>query len=184
MILRILFAKSNSRVATLILSTVCILLLIFSNENKYFNNVINTNSPYNSHSQRIFCLIFTAPHKFKNKLPQTVLNVWASKCDSHIFVTKLIKNNNNQTVEENSFNFMQPEGHLVEDYENLTTKVLLAFKQVYREEPNHDYYGKFDDDTYVNIDNLRLFLQDKDPKSPVTYGYDFKNVVENGYHSG
>jgi hypothetical protein len=72
---------------------------------------------------------------------------------------------------------MQPMGHSNESYNNLTIKILLAFKQIYNEEPNFDYYGKFDDDTYVNMDNLRLFLQDKDPKLPVTYGYDFKTIV-------
>ena len=34
------------------------------------------------------------------------------------------------------------------------------------------------------MDNLREFVTDKNASMPVTYGYDFKVIVQNGYHSG
>ena len=34
------------------------------------------------------------------------------------------------------------------------------------------------------MDNLREFISDKNASLPVTYGHDFKVIVERGYHSG
>jgi hypothetical protein len=45
-------------------------------------------------------------------------------------------------------------------------------------------YSKADDDTYISVENLKAFLSTKNPEAPVTYGYDFKTIVDYGYHSG
>ena len=34
-----------------------------------------------------------------------------------------------------------------------------------------------------NKNNLRAFLRDKNPNLPITYGYNFKIIVQKGYHS-
>jgi glycoprotein-N-acetylgalactosamine 3-beta-galactosyltransferase len=39
-------------------------------------------------------------------------------------------------------------------------------------------------DTFINIENLKEFLNSKDPRYPTTFGYDSKTLVEGGYHSG
>lgn len=42
---------------------------------------------------------------------------------------------------------------------------------------------KADDDTFIFVDNLKKFVSNKNSILPVTYGYDFKAIVEKGYHS-
>ena len=41
-----------------------------------------------------------------------------------------------------------------------------------------------DDDTFIFVDNLRKFIENKSSSLPTTFGYDFKVLVEHGYHSG
>ena len=43
---------------------------------------------------------------------------------------------------------------------------------------------KLDDDTYMVVENLRYFLQDKDPYQALYYGRRFKPMVKHGYMSG
>ena len=66
----------------------------------------------------------------------------------------------------------------------LTDKVFLTLKHLQKKYNNYDWYLKADDDTFIFMENLRYFLKDKHPEEPVTYGYDFKVIVEHGYHSG
>jgi hypothetical protein len=49
---------------------------------------------------------------------------------------------------------------------------------------NFDWYYIVDDDAYVNIRNLKEFLKYKHSNESITYGYNFKVLVSEGYHSG
>jgi len=69
-------------------------------------------------------------------------------------------------------------------YKKLTDKVFLTFKYIFIHDEKYDWYLKADDDTFIFMDNLREFLTSKNKFQPVTYGYDFKIAVKNGYHSG
>ena len=51
---------------------------------------------------------------------------------------------------------------------------------MYQYNPNYDWYLRADDDTFIFFENLKSFLRDKNQKSPVTYGFDFKLLVEGG----
>jgi glycoprotein-N-acetylgalactosamine 3-beta-galactosyltransferase len=84
------------------------------------------------------------------------------------------------------YNILQPPGlnETLNKYDKLTDKVFLTIKYLYHKYNNYDWYLKVDDDTWIFIDNLRKFLSDKNASMPVTYGYDFKLIVEKGYHSG
>ncbi len=88
--------------------------------------------------------------------------------------------------ENYKYNILQPPGlnESLNKYNRLTDKVFLTFKYVYNKYRNFDWYLKADDDTFVFVDNLKKFLSDKNTSWPVTYGYDFKVIVQNGYHSG
>jgi len=66
----------------------------------------------------------------------------------------------------------------------LTDKVFMTFKYIFVHYKNYDWYLKTDDDTFIFMDNLREFLNTKNESQPVTYGYDFGMIVQNGYHSG
>ena len=98
--------------------------------------------------------------------------------------TKYSETISGDRLTDSLMNIMQPNDWLTEDYGKLTTKVFSTFKDVHLEFPNYDWYIKTDDDTFFEVDNLREFLSSKDPMQPVTYGYDFKVIVDHGYQSG
>ncbi|KAI3384338.1 hypothetical protein SNEBB_001581 [Seison nebaliae] len=47
-----------------------------------------------------------------------------------------------------------------------------------------DWILKADDDTYVAVENLRRFLYEQRNNITSTFGYNFKTILPNGYHSG
>lgn len=57
-------------------------------------------------------------------------------------------------------------------------------RYVYSRFSDYKWYLIADDDAYINMENMMLFLSDKNSSSPVTYGHDFKIIVKDGYHSG
>ncbi len=82
------------------------------------------------------------------------------------------------------FPLLQPALHDIEIYDKLTDKVYKTFRDVYLRYNDFDWYLKADDDTFIFVDNLKKFLKDKNSTQPVTYGFDFKVIVDRGYHSG
>jgi glycoprotein-N-acetylgalactosamine 3-beta-galactosyltransferase len=79
---------------------------------------------------------------------------------------------------------LQPANFETDTYKNLTNKVYRAFQAIYSKYNDYDWYLKADDDTFVFVDNLKLFLKTKNASKPVTFGFDFKVIVNRGYHSG
>jgi hypothetical protein len=94
---------------------------------------------------RIFCIIFTAPKKFGEQRPFTVLNIWATKCDNYRFVTVMPNGTNYTRTKSDSLeigeplNIMQPRGFVKENYWKLTSKVFMTFKQL-----NDEYGSEYD----------------------------------------
>jgi glycoprotein-N-acetylgalactosamine 3-beta-galactosyltransferase len=81
-------------------------------------------------------------------------------------------------------NLLQPREWDDENYDNLTQKVLLAFRDIYKEYGDYNWYLKADDDTFIQNENLNAFLRQRDPNIPATYGFDFDFQIRNGYPSG
>jgi hypothetical protein len=147
---------------------------------------------------RIFCFILTQSKSVSTRA-KVVYDAWAHKCDNYKFIIKFPANmtKNNEIVQFASElkNVSESEGFELNDlvepanfdedkYNDLTNKVFLTYIYLYKKYNYYDWYLKADDDTFVFVDNMRQFLADKDPKQAVTYGYNFKVIVENGYHSG
>lgn len=153
----------------------------------YDNNNTQIDFNYSQKKVTIFCLILTKNDNILNQRVNTVYNEWAYKCNDHRFILRL-NNKENKSYEtnlnNNSIKLLQPDGLLVDSYSKLTDKVFRMFIDVYKYMNNYDWYLKADDDTFVFVDNLRLFLSDKNSSLPVDYGYDFKIIVPGGYHSG
>ena len=82
------------------------------------------------------------------------------------------------------FPILQPALHQIEVYGRLTDKVYKTFRDVYLRYGDYDWYLKADDDTFIFVEHLKSFLKTKNSSQPVTYGFDFKAIVEHGYHSG
>ena len=63
-------------------------------------------------------------------------------------------------------------------YDHLTQKSTLAFLFAYENYLNDfDWFIKADDDTYLIIENLKMFLSEQNSSEPVTFGYNFKVVL-------
>lgn len=82
------------------------------------------------------------------------------------------------------FYILQPKFHVTETHAKLTDKLYRAFESVYSRYPNYDWYYISDDDAYVNMNNLKSFLSDRNSSDAVTFGFEFKVIVPGGYHSG
>lgn len=119
-------------------------------------------------------------------------DVWAKKCDGYRLIShipdemseKYKSSNSTKEIFYNNMVILEPPGMANDTYSKLTDKIYLTIQYIYNFHNDYDWYLKADDDTYIFVENLLKFVSDKDPSSPVTYGYDFKVIVPYGYHSG
>lgn len=144
-------------------------------------------SPIENSKKTIFCIILTQEKNLNTKA-KVVYEAWGHKCDGHAFISLIPgQTNSEQRIEikyNNQFNVLKPANFKVDKYQSLTSKIFHTITDVYKYNNGYDWYLKADDDSFIFIDNLRKFVANKSASDPVTYGYDFKVLVENGYHSG
>lgn len=145
---------------------------------------------------KLACLILTAEKNVVTRAP-AVWDTWASGCTSAVFacncsnIGKLQALNNTKNISTN-FSQFEPVKHLpfmqlklIEDYNKMAEKALLVIRMAFeRFYDDHDWFFMADDDTFVFIENMFRFIEEKDTKEPLTYGYNFKVILKNGYHSG
>jgi glycoprotein-N-acetylgalactosamine 3-beta-galactosyltransferase len=141
--------------------------------------------------KRLFCFILTQANNFDSRT-KVIHDVWAKKCDGYRLIShipdemreKYKISNSSKEIVYNNMLILEPPGMANDTYSKLTDKIYLTIQYVYNFHNDYDWYLKADDDTYIFVENLLKFVSDKNPSSPVTYGYDFKVIVQNGYHSG
>ncbi|CAF0985930.1 unnamed protein product [Brachionus calyciflorus] len=149
-----------------------------------------TSSPQTQNNlPTVFCLIKTHPANIKINKTLNIYRVWGHKCDNYRFITllpeELRPQNPTDTVEVfDNFYMIQPKGLVRENHDDLSLKLYYSMIYVYEKFPFYDWYYLVDDDAYVNVRNLKEFLKDKPSNESITYGYNFKVIVEGGYHSG
>ena len=163
-----------------------------------FNRSINQISHKrnkNQSSNGIFCIVLTSVNNLDSK-SYVAYKSWVKKCDNYKFITLIpesIKNSSKYSMNDSKslemkyddyFDILQPADLVHDVYDELSTKVFLTFRDVFQRYNNYEWYLKADDDTFIFVDNLRDFLRDKNPESPVTFGYNFNLYVQDGYHSG
>ena len=127
-------------------------------------------------SPTIFCLIITNIRNLDSRT-QMIYDSWAYKCDDYRFITLIPGKNKSELLEENfkeKFKLLKPEGLIIDRYNLLTFKVFRMFIDAYKYYNKYDWYLKADDDTFIFYDNLKLFLSDKNPNLPITFGRDFQ----------
>ncbi|CAF0840863.1 unnamed protein product [Didymodactylos carnosus] len=128
---------------------------------------------------RVCCLVLTTPDRFLTKA-KAVNETWGKRCDGLYFITELT--NNSSATYGLPIPFI-PE--IVPGYDHLTLKSRLGFMYAYKHDySNYDWFLKADDDTYIIVENLKDFLYDQNSSDPITFGYHFKVIVKQGYHSG
>ena len=119
----------------------------------------------------------TCPANHKSKAVQ-VQATWGKRFDELLFVSE----GNDSSVSLPIFAVAEE----LSGREHLTAKTMQAFDHVYTRYVNEiDWFMKADDDTYVIVENLRLFLSTQNTSEPVIFGHHFKpNVNSQGYLSG
>ncbi|CAF0889643.1 unnamed protein product [Adineta steineri] len=151
-------------------------------QNIQVNNVKNHTEQL---SPRVLCLILTTPKNFLSRAI-AVNETWGPRCDRYFFVTE----SDTQTMTPEQINFTRqvpiaPIQNITPGYDHLTQKSTLAFLFAYEKYFNDfDWFIKADDDVYLIVDNLKSFLSQQDTSKPETFGYNFKVIVPQGYHSG
>jgi glycoprotein-N-acetylgalactosamine 3-beta-galactosyltransferase len=136
----------------------------------------------------LLCIILTSKKSIFERGP-AVWDTWSQKCNKTMF--SLNSNDLTQNITETNLKFLNKINILNlpidESYDKMAEKVLLTFKMMYELNNNTTKFNWFlfvDDDTFIYIDNLYKFIKSTDSKLPYTYGYNFKQVVPTGYHSG
>lgn len=177
-----------------------IFVLITTLHNRFEIKFFSNNKPslssrnYFPSNLTIFCIILTQPANFLTKT-LAVNKTWAPECDNYRFISTIpdiyLKSSSPSILVSNSssdtnhpFPILQPHGYTKElAYKNLTAKVYASFIAVYERFPNYDWYLKADDDTFVIVDNLRLFLArlDSNDNESITCGLNAKDGV---FHTG
>ena len=150
----------------------------------------NANKAHGSRP-RVFCLIYTMP-KYLETRARAVHDTWAKQCDKYKFITSIPftpekaekLESVQQSIEINiqGLEILQPAGHRNENelYQKLSSKLFLTLLDVYKRYDDFDWYLKADDDTFIIVNNMLEFLEQKDPCEPVSYGYNFKISVPGG----
>lgn len=151
----------------------------------FAENPVAVKSP--NKNVRVLCWILTTRTNFYTRTIH-VNNTWARRCTKYLFFATF---GNDSTIDLPIYYMKIPEGR-----QHLTKKTMVAFRFIYKKFINDfDWFLKADDDTYVIVENLQYFLQDKNPNDPVFFGQHFtrpwSGVLKNslfksgqGYFSG
>jgi hypothetical protein len=136
-------------------------------------------------STKIFCFVLTQPDNFRSKA-MVAYDSWAKECDKVKFISVIPKSlkassESNELMFEDKLPLLQPTGHVVENYNNLTDKVFKTIAELYKKySSDYDWFLKADDDTFVFVENLRTFLIDKNPDKLSYYGQNLKEWIAGG----
>ncbi|XP_073821920.1 glycoprotein-N-acetylgalactosamine 3-beta-galactosyltransferase 1-like [Musca autumnalis] len=123
---------------------------------------------------KVLCWILTGPANHQKKAIH-VKNTWGSRCNKLIFMS---------SKEDEELGAVKLPG-VGEGRGQLWKKTREAFKYIYEHYiDEYDWFLKADDDTYVIVENLRLFLYPMSTDAPVYFGCKFKPHVRQGYMSG
>jgi glycoprotein-N-acetylgalactosamine 3-beta-galactosyltransferase len=121
---------------------------------------------YSNRQIRIYCFILTSPQYFDTRA-RAVNLTWAPRCDKFSFISEYSNDTKGLLI--------APIPNLLSGRDHLTQKSTLALHYVYENFINDfDWFVKADDDTYLFVENLKLFLKEKNTSEPITFGYNFK----------
>ncbi|ALC43496.1 CG34057 [Drosophila busckii] len=122
---------------------------------------------------RVLCLVLTMPAMHKLKAAHVKAS-WGARCNKLIFLSS------EDDPELGAVNL-----NVTESREHLYAKVRAGLAYAYEHYiEDYDWFLKADDDTYVIMENLRMFLYPYDPEAPVYFGYRLRTTYPQGYMSG
>ena len=150
---------------------------------------IDTNTIASVKNEKILIIVMTSDKTFLERIP-TLWETWGSKtnillscnCEN---LTKQFELDSENPVTKQLANLSIMQMNITEDYDKMGTKTLKVIKTVYeRYNSLYNWFMLVDDDTFVFVENLNTFVSKLNNSLEFTYGYNFKTVVEGGYHSG
>ncbi|CEF68856.1 Glycoprotein-N-acetylgalactosamine 3-beta-galactosyltransferase 1 [Strongyloides ratti] len=137
---------------------------LFLKKEVYFSNATNRvhNEVVNIMKKkvRIFCVILAGyKHKKSRIIPQ--LKTWVKRCDGYIYATG---------VADKSINSIR--AFSKDSYEYSYAKVRNGLKYVYKKfKGQYDFILKSDSDAYIIMENLRMYLHNRNPDEHLYSGY-------------
>jgi hypothetical protein len=159
----------------ILLLTTILLFFVYLFLNKYvsLNRIPVSIQNYFNSDLRIYCFILTSP-KFFDTRARAVNLTWARRCDGYSFISEYSNDTKGLPIATIA--------NITSGYEHLTQKSTLALHYIYKNFLNdYDWFFKGDDDTYLFVENLKLFLNDKNPSQPITFGHNFKVGIFNEF---
>ncbi|XP_065564185.1 glycoprotein-N-acetylgalactosamine 3-beta-galactosyltransferase 1-like, partial [Artemia franciscana] len=116
----------------------------------------------NPATNKILIWVMTSPKNHQKALH--VKNTWGNRTDKLLFFST--------EIDENLPTVKLP---VQEGYAFLWNKTREAFKFVYEKYlQDYDWFMKSDDDTFVNVENLRYMLSNYSPSKPTYFGCKYK----------
>ncbi|CAK9302572.1 unnamed protein product [Gordionus sp. m RMFG-2023] len=113
---------------------------------------------------RLFCWVLTRKQNLHNRASY-IRDTWARRCDRTLFFQS---DKSNITFPTIGLNIKQRK----ESKNNNIVKTIRAWRYVYRNYGNDfDFFLKTDDDLYIIVENLKLFLADKNPDALEFYAH-------------
>ena len=119
----------------------------------------------------VLCAIFTTKQSHQTRM-KAIHDTWSKRCDIRIYMTgpksrPWFWQNDNNDDPSMPFVYMNIE----DTKEKLTYKHLGTIMHVYKNYMNDfDWFLYANDDAFIVMDNLKLFLKDKCPKEKRLYG--------------
>ena len=182
--------KVSPRLRVFLISALISGLIIFIINKKNYStvpkNVLSNSKAENFTEPNLLCIVFSSVKTLEERMV-SVMKSWAHRCNKTLIVCNCT--NAALTNDENKAYF--PSGiflelDFVENYDFMALKMMLTLREVYKKYGKvYNYFLITDDDTFIFTRNLFKFLRSKDPKQPLTYGYNFKTDFDpNYYQSG
>uniref|UniRef100_A0AAF5I0T0 N-acetylgalactosaminide beta-1,3-galactosyltransferase n=1 Tax=Strongyloides stercoralis TaxID=6248 RepID=A0AAF5I0T0_STRER len=147
------------------------------NDNKLINDI------------KLLCLIYTHSKNHQTKAI-SVKETWSKHCDKSIFFTNSY--DTSLSSSDGTFEVVVFKNYN-DTYENLWQKTRLVFTYAYdnyftiNNEKGFDWFLKADDDTFVIIENLKMFLRKKNSNKRYYFGCRLKSLGKKlikGFMSG
>uniref|UniRef100_A0AC35UA37 N-acetylgalactosaminide beta-1,3-galactosyltransferase n=1 Tax=Rhabditophanes sp. KR3021 TaxID=114890 RepID=A0AC35UA37_9BILA len=116
---------------------------------------------------KVFCLVLTGKENKKNRaIPQK--NTFLKRCNKYLFVS---------SVEDPDLPSI---GIKVKESRNtLFAKIKFGMKYVYKNYyQKYDWFLRIDDDSYVIMENLRMFLLTQNTSEPAVHGFRFHSMMK------
>lgn len=120
-----------------------------------------------------------------------IMETWGRRCDFILFIIGAensvvnVESGKEPIVEQISHNAQLVKFDFTDKYNYLWLKTKTAFKYIVKNyNYQFDWIYKMDDDTFVIMENVKLFLQDKKSSDLVYYGCEYSALAPKGYNAG